>query len=531
MLTFLSYLAPGHCPRRVLGHAATEGGTPLAEVIRDRPELSEALATLRDVSLIRLMDEEVFVHQLVQVLVRERQPAAARARWIDAACRAVAAEMVMSGHTYPHWARLEVVARHADAVLDFANQHEVSTPAVATLRFGLGRYRYDRGVRAEGRTLLDRAMRDREQLLGPDSMDTVAAMNAYSRCLRNDLSSADSMDESVALSKRAFETGRQQGGDTHRETVRAANCLAMALYHAGNLQKARHHGEWALNTAKVAFGPDDPDVYEYMTDVGMILRAIGYVDAACEMAREAKAGFERLPGYGREHPLCSSAWNNLAFALRDRGDLDAAFGLTESLYQSRLRTLGPDHPSTLIAENNHALVLRDQDKLEQALAVHQRVLHRRRTQLGESHRSTLISMSHVGVVQFRLGHLEEARSMLETVLRARQRMGAQTQSTLTSMVNLADVLLAMGDFDEAGTLYGQALEIRSANVGEDSRDTATCMFGLASVYARQGRQGEALAMHERALAVRQRLLGHSHAETAASKRAVQALRDTMSVYR
>jgi Tetratricopeptide repeat len=70
---------------------------------------------------------------------------------------------------------------------------------------------------------------------------------------------------------------------------------------------------------------------------------------------------------GPDHPQTAQCLNNLAFLLRDQGDLTAARPLFERSLAIFERTLGSDHRNTNRARCNLARVLVEADCAEEAL--------------------------------------------------------------------------------------------------------------------------------------------------------------------
>lgn len=90
-----------------------------------------------------------------------------------------------------------------------------------------------------------------------------------------------------------------------------------------------------------------------------------------------------------------------------------------------------------------------------------------------------------------LGFLEQVDGNLETALGELER-AADLDATPEARLRLADVLLALGRYDEAGELY-RALENEPAFIASAAR-------GLGTIAAEAGRHGEAVEHFERALA-------------------------------
>ncbi len=84
------------------------------------------------------------------------------------------------------------------------------------------------------------------------------------------------------------------------------------------------------------------------------------------------------------------------------------------------------------------------------------------------------------------------------------------------LVNLASLLNATGDYDQAERAHRQALAIREAALGPEDLHVATSLNNLANVYATTARYAEAKVSYERVLSIRQAALGPEHPHVAST---------------
>jgi Tetratricopeptide repeat/Domain of unknown function (DUF4062)/NB-ARC domain len=146
-----------------------------------------------------------------------------------------------------------------------------------------------------------------------------------------------------------------------------------------------------------------------------------------------------------DHPETLRSASNLAVVLRAVGELERAFQLAEQTLARSRRVLGDDHPDTLASASNLAVVLRAVGELERACQIEEETLARRRRVLGDDHPDTLASAGNLAVVLRAVGELERARQLNEDILARRRRvLGDDHPDTLRSANNLAADLRALG---------------------------------------------------------------------------------------
>ena len=92
-------------------------------------------------------------------------------------------------------------------------------------------------------------------------------------------------------------------------------------------------------------------------------------------------------------------------------------------------------------------------------------------------------------------------------------MGQEHPCVATSLDSLAGIYSNQGRYEEAESLYLEALEIRKRLLGQEHPYVAESMNNLAFIYKSQGRYEEAEPLYQQALAIADRELGAEHPTT------------------
>lgn len=206
--------------------------------------------------------------------------------------------------------------------------------------------------------------------------------------------------------------------------------------------------------------------------------------------------------------------SNLAYAMRDCGELAEAVALDRATFASRRRILGEDHPETLISASNLAVGLRELRDLAPARVLDSDVLARSRRVLGPDHPETLISEGNLALDLKLAGELTAARELNEDLLARRVRVvGADHVDTLIVAHNLASVLRASGELAAARSLDQDTLARRRRILGDDHPETLQSANALAADLRTGGRLAAARDQDEDTLTRRRRVLGPAHPDT------------------
>jgi non-specific serine/threonine protein kinase/serine/threonine-protein kinase len=126
-------------------------------------------------------------------------------------------------------------------------------------------------------------------------------------------------------------------------------------------------------------------------------------------------------------------------------------------------------------------------------------------------------MVTMGRVYRRLGLYNEGRALLERALELRgDLLGAESLDVAEAELELAWLLAAVGDSEEALQLYQHALGVQQSQLGLETPEVAKTMSSIADLHKRARRFDDARTLHERALAIREKTLGPDDAEVSNS---------------
>jgi tetratricopeptide (TPR) repeat protein len=132
---------------------------------------------------------------------------------------------------------------------------------------------------------------------------------------------------------------------------------------------------------------------------------------------------------------------------------------------------------------------------------------------------TVARLQHVlGTSQLNLGHVDEARVLLEKAVATRQAMlGPDHPDTLTSQNDLALVWQKLGRHDRAEPLFVEVLQARTARLGLDHSATLTSKHDLAVLYSDRGKYDRAEPLLLEVVQAFTALLGADHQKTLVAK--------------
>jgi tetratricopeptide (TPR) repeat protein len=322
-------------------------------------EFEDALAPLIDFSLITTeMSRKAFdMHPLVQLATRKWLTLhGSLEKWQRESVRIISETFPEGEHV--HWAACEALEPHAQTVLGYNSHDPRCKLEQARILHHSGWYAWARGnyVTAKGR--IEKALKTRTGLLGPDGPDTLASLGL----LATVLSDQGKYEEAEEMHRRTLTLNETVLGKEHPSTLTGMNNLALVLSHQGKYEEAEVMYRRTLTLNETMLGKEHPSTLTSMNNLAMVLSYQGTYEEAEEMHRRTLTLSETV--LGKEHPDTLTSMSNLATVLSDQGK----YGEAEKMYRRTLTLrkliLGAEHPHTLSSRNSLAAVLSSQDKID-----------------------------------------------------------------------------------------------------------------------------------------------------------------------
>jgi hypothetical protein len=315
LLTLAAFLAPEDLPLPLLITHHDELPELLATTATDPLALADAVAALRRYSLVRVVADGLFVHRLLQTVVRSALGVEAERAWAASAIRLLHASFPRNSDEKSTWPECERLLFHVIAVTDHGKRLEVEPEAWLWLLSQTARYLRSRGQHRLALTLDEQALAGRRRTLGEDHPDTLTSMNnlAETRRALGDLDGARQRNQQILAGL------HRMLGEDHPYVLASMSNLAATMRDLGDLDGARQLHEQILAGYRQALGDDHPDTLRSMNNLAETRRALGDLEGARQLHEQALAGYRRV--LGEDHPDTLRSMNNLTAIRRELGEL------------------------------------------------------------------------------------------------------------------------------------------------------------------------------------------------------------------
>ena len=376
---------------------------------------------------------------------------------------------------------------------------------VGTVYMGLGLY-------TQARPLIDGAVSKRRRLLGIDPLDL-----------------SDSLSHQGELM--ALQADYDTGERAYREAIRIESALpkdrqsqeklANSLYGLGTLlakqgrsADAEQSLREALERQKALYGETHPAVARTLKDLANAVADRGDLNAAIPLMERAVAMQRALRG-SEPHPDLAEVLNDMGALLWRQGDVAACEKFfRESLAMNR-RLLGDKHPEIANGLENVAMSIQDKGDLAGAEKLYRQSLEMRRELLGAEHPEVGRTLANLASLQYDRGETREAVANMREVLTIYRKVYPKDHPETARILNTMGSWLTMGGEHAAAEEYlSEGLAMRRRLFNAQHPDVASSLIALAILEVDEKNYDTALKSARDAKAIYSSALSPDHWRTA-----------------
>jgi serine/threonine protein kinase len=378
---------------------------------------------------------------------------------------------------------LRVAASNLDRNAEIARQPEIE----AALRLSVGTTCFKLGLLDQAERHLRRALLLRENALGPENAETLAAKAALAEFLkegRRDFAASEQ------LGRESWEGCRSLLGATNLQTLEALYVYAQALSQQRKCEAAEPLLHQCLEARQRILGADHPDTLGTLGDVGLLLNYRGDFSQAEQVLRDVIERRKRA-GLAEKTDMYAATYN-LGLSYLFQGRLDEAEKLMSGLLDRAGGFFGPEHHYTLHIQHTLARILADGGQRDKAEKVARETLEARLRVTPEAE-GTGRTLLYLGFLLVQKGDFEEAESRLSEAQKIFKAHAEALPEVVAWTANwLGAIQLARKAYPEAESLLlptAEPILARSSQMSPNERRVA--IGHLVNLYEDWGKPGEA----------------------------------------
>ncbi len=323
---------------------------------------------------------------------------------------------------------------------------------------------------------------------------------------------------------RALELRRANAGADSAEALRSEIFAADLLVRREQYEQGRDRLVPLVARARLVLGPDDPELYTALNDLGVALESLGDLDGAAAALEESLVARRRLLPPHHRDMLTSMA--NLALVRERQGDIEGSIAMLEDAIERAESAPEPPRFTLLALHNNLGATYQDLNRDHEAVPHLRRAAELVDETLGPDHPATISIRLNLAGLEAELGDPLRAAELYEEVIAYRtELLGPDAEGTLAARYGYWEALRKSERRPETPDGFAELLDDAAAALGETHWLTAQTATSLAYALDEVGRTPEALPVAERAAALMRSAYGSDHPRAASAVALFERLRD------
>lgn len=379
----------------------------------------------------------------------------------------------------------------------------------------------EKGQFAEAKALYETALATRQAHLTPDHPDVITSKSRLASLLED----LGNFAEAEPLFREVLDARLHVLGSNHPQVAIGLNNLGLLLYYRAEFEEADSLFEASIALRKKLYDPEHPSVAAGLNNLAMLKTRLREFETGDSLYAQALAiNQKRL---GEKHPRVASTLSSLAHAARRQGNIRLAEERTRAALAMRREILGEDHPSVALSLTDLGNILERTSRFDAAEEAYREANAIRRTRLGNQHPRLEESLSALGLMLWRQRRPREAFDLVHEAYTINETArGANHPRTIATLGYVANVTRAMGDFEEADSIYQIVIERQRTILDGVHRDLANTIFNRAVLQHSFLRNfAKADSLYEEALALRRTIFKDKpHTDIALSLSSIAVLR-------
>ena len=364
-------------------------------------------------------------------------------------------------------------------------------PAIqATLMDTVGTVYMGLGLFSQARPLLDGAVAKRRHLPGIDPLDLSDSLSHQGDLMA--LQADYAAGEKAYREAIRIESARPKDRQSEEKLANSLYGLGTLLAKQGRYVEAEKSLRETLERQKTLYGEIHPAVARTLKDLARAMAERGDLNAAIPLMQQAVAMQRALRG-SEPHPDLAEVLNDMGVLLWQQGDgAGAEKFYRESLAMNR-KLLGDKHPEIANGLENVAMTMQDKGDLAGAETLYRQSLDMRRELLGAEHPEVGRTLLNLASLQYDRGETSEALANMREVLGIYRKAYPPDHPETARVLNVIGSWLTIGGEDTEADVYLQeGLAMRRRLLNPQHPDVASSLIALAILRVEQKKYPEAL---------------------------------------
>lgn len=367
----------------------------------------------------------------------------------------------------------------------------------------------DKGLFADAEKRAERALRSREELLGPKHAEvgeSLRQIGAAQLELQLFAKSKRNIERAVAIFEQTY-------GRNHPKTAIALDRLGWMYIHEGKPEEAIKTLRDAAYILRSTSG-DTAEAGEVLDNLGTAFALNG--DAKDALNKKLQSLVIRETVLGPKARDTAVSLSNLAWLYTRMNMLDDALRLREQAYATLLEAVGPDHTYTKLELSNLARAHETAGNFDRAVALYQEQIARDDQHPDVVDINAMARCTALAAVLFNKGDFDAARKYTAKAVERAKFLLKTTAApaVVNELYNVANELMRRRLLEEALPVFALQYERDSQNAGDPTAAQVRRMESYGQTLIDMGQASKAVEVLRRAVELSEKVHGKGDPATA-----------------
>lgn len=361
---------------------------------------------------------------------------------------------------------------------DRANLAAAQSNEVATFLTGLFESASPHEAKGEAITAVDLLEQGRDRIEELDEQPQLKA--ELMRIMASSMTAIGDLERSIPMLERVLALKEAAVPRDEFSISQTTQNLAEAYRQFGDFEKAEHYSRRTIEIATALFGPDNSDVAYVMARLGVILFDAARTDEALDLEQRALAIM--VANDDGESANALDTRGNISNTLARLGRYREAEQILRETITLSEQVIGESHPNTIIRRTNLCLILIRLGEFAEVVSILEENIPRGIQVWGADYDHVARMLGTKAAALKRLGRMQESLDGYRAAQEiTRTRIGEDNMAYVRNLRGTAGVLMDLARYDEAGSLFDEALAKAIAIRGEQSADADVLRLRLGQL--------------------------------------------------
>jgi len=370
----------------------------IASMLSQPQEFKNVMDILEKYSLIKIEENSLSIHRLIQKMIQESMPDIIKMKWTDITLRTINFLFDFKKDDVESWSYCSRLLPHALSIAELCYLNGNHTKELGELSQKLGDFMINKCKYKESLHFLRKSLIIFIKKYGKTHNKVADVLHGFG-LVYQELGKYNLAKKVFIL---ALRIDKKRNVIKNPKICRDLNSIGNVLWSINKMNKAYEHFEQALRLNQLIYGDYHKEVARNLNNLGLVSKyledyeqALLYLNRALDINKKS---------YGSIHPSLSDAYLNLGSVYRKQGKINEAKELYKKALEIDYELYGKNHSKVSNKLLGLGQILLESGELKGALNLFKKALSIHRVLYGNNHFYIAFDFTYIGDVTLKQGN-------------------------------------------------------------------------------------------------------------------------------